>query len=273
MTSIASSLRQLDQLADRIRLHRQLRPDPIVIVEGPTDKLVLKEHIVASQIFPASNKNCVLATLVTLSEWGDRGAIGIVDTDFDDPSKLEDFADQLYPYNSRDLEAMLIELGTLAMVLEHQGSEQKLARFGGAEKLIQLLIDAVASVTALRYANARNNWGLAFDKVKLADKFDRNTLQLKVENYCAAISRASESDADTKSIYEAALSDAPDDLGPRGRDVLEAAGVALRKVAGSLKVESTSESVLTSQLHSSAGLALSRSDWLIGLKDRLHSLQ
>ncbi|MEQ8835379.1 MAG: hypothetical protein RID07_01090, partial [Lacipirellulaceae bacterium] len=60
-----------------------------------------------------------------------------------------------------------------------------------------------------------------------------------------------------------------DGRGPRGRDVVCLAGVALRHAIGSLRAAACEEKVLTPQLRSSAALLLERSEWLSRLKSEL----
>ncbi|WP_454299553.1 hypothetical protein [Salana multivorans] len=243
-----------------------------MLVEGPADLLVLKQHLVGAEIFPSAGKSNVLRALHLLSDWGDPAVIGVVDADFDDPADLAALDGRIWPYDERDLEAMLIGLGVLSLVLEHQGSSEKLTKYGGVEKLVRRLVEIVEPVTALRSVNSRERWGLAFDRVSIADKIDRRTLELKIDGYCAALIRASSAAPDNTAVSAACRADLPDNLGPRGRDVLEAAGVALRRIAGTLPAAASTESVLAGQLHSSAGLALASSRWLKDLKQRIEGM-
>lgn len=266
----SNSLRELDRVEDRLRQHRQVVNAPIVIVEGPDDQLVLKKHIEPSIIFPADGKRNVLRAIRALSNWGESALTAIIDVDFDDSTELAELADLVYPYEKRDLEGMLIALGVLASVLEHQGSSAKLKGCGGTDQLINRLVHEIAPVTAMRHANGRARLGLAFDRVKVGDKMQASTLKLGLTNYCAALLQASETEVDQATLDAAIAEYADDDaLGPRGRDVVEVAGVALRRVAGSLQAAAATEEVLTRQVHSSSGLALSTSDWIDGLKRRI----
>ena len=57
----AESLRSFDNVADRIKQHRQASQAPILLVEGSDDFLVLREHVPAADIFPADGKKNVIA--------------------------------------------------------------------------------------------------------------------------------------------------------------------------------------------------------------------
>lgn len=136
--------------------------------------------------------------------------------------------------------------------------------------MVNRLQSCVAPVTRLRLRNASENWGLAFDEVDLSTKIDQRDLTLKKLAYCSAIQRSSRGNIEFAIISATADDAALDDgLGARGKDVIAAAGVALRRVAGNLQLAATSESVLSAQVHSSSGLALANSEWLANLRAKL----
>ena len=115
MNERASSLREFDRPADRIRQHRQVHTGPILIVEGPHDHLLLKEHLEGVSLFPVDGKVNVLTCLKQFKSWDIQGVFGITDRDFDGPDQIDiEIADRHLHYDGRDLEAMLIDLGVLA---------------------------------------------------------------------------------------------------------------------------------------------------------------
>lgn len=262
MNSTISSLRELDRVEDRIRQHRQVFTGPIVILEGPTDELVLKPHFTGAALFPADGRNNVIRAAAKLQDWGATLVAGIVDADFEaaEPPPLPETVTR---YDQRDLEAMLIELGVLGAMLDHIGSSPKVEAAGGSVAVVSELIRVAAAITALRVMNAREGWGLNFDEVDLASKIDPHTLEFKAVGYCMALHAASEtivSIETLKGIADAA--DVDDGLGPRGKDVVAIAGVALRRRVGGLPAQAAGVELLTNQLHHGAGLALSLSPWL-----------
>ncbi|WP_144662447.1 hypothetical protein [Paenarthrobacter nicotinovorans] len=264
----AQSIRHFDRPADRIRQHRQASNQAIVIVEGPSDVRVLRPHLDAVAFFPVDGKTNAVNCARSLKEWGFDNFICVTDKDFDDPNEFTDIEICHHPYLLRDLEAMLIEMGVLTHVLEHLGSSDKLKSLGGAAALVSRLEELVRPVTLLRYRNSRENWGLPFDGVDLASKIVKRELTLKINNYCVALVQASGSAATVSALVSAIEEGQTDELGPRGKDVVAGAVVALRQVAGSLK-HGVDEDVLVAQLHSSCGLALSKSAWLAGLREKL----
>ena len=263
-TENASSLRDFDRPDDRIRQHRQVDDGPIIIVEGPTDQQLLQEHLPDVKFFPVDGKVNVLRCLRQLNAWGIQKVIGITDRDFDGPNQIEpEIADMHMHYQGRDLEAMLIELGVLATTLEYIGSRHKLSAVGGAQQFIDRLRTVVTPIMRLRLHNMQKGWGLPFDEIDLAGKLERRTVELKLESYCAALSSHYSCDASIEEIRTATADDSIDDgHGPRGKDIVIAAGVGLRHLVGSLQQAATGENVLAAMLYSSSGLAISRSEWL-----------
>lgn len=264
--SMSESLRDLDRVEDRIRQHWQVDKRPVLAVEGPADFLVLREHLSQAVLFPADGKKNVLRAIESLGEWGLNGFRGLVDADFDEPEEgREDY--RVLLYDGRDLEGMLVEMGVLAHLLEHQGSAAKLGKLGGAERLCKQLAQEAHAVAEIRAANEREAWGLRFDSVDVAAKADRDTLKLDVKRYVSALIQASDTSVQSSVVLESVTGDSLDGRGARGRDIVAFAGVALRRKAGSLPAAATTVDVLSAQLRSSAGLALSRSKWLANLRE------
>lgn len=252
-----------------MRQHRQVFSGPIVLIEGPADKRVLEPHLAEAALFPADGRNNVLRAAEQLHEWGLSLYVGIIDADFG-PEDQSSNHGSVICYEKRDLEAMLIELGVLGSLLDHLGSTVKIAAAGGSDVVVSKFIDVAAAISALRSANAREGWGLNFDEVDLASKIDPSTLELKAIGYCMALRAASHASVTVNELKGVVLDpEFEDELGPRGKDVLAIAGVALRRSLGSLPAQAADHEMLTRDLHLGAGFALSRSGWLQSLRDML----
>lgn len=281
MTTMNNTLQEMDRVQDRVRLHRQVSNLPVVIVEGPGDALTLKDHLKGiSDIFPAAGKSRVLAALEALQSWKFDAFLGIVDADFDDPSTSSHLDEVLVYYDFRDLEGMLINLGVLETVLEHHGSKNKLDSQGGSKELVDRLKAIVTPVSAIRKANATYSWGIPFSDVSIESHIQLKTLSFELEKYCLAACRSTNERAEPEAhriememILDASREDLHDARGPRGKDVLAVAGVALRRIAGSLGKNEVSEDRMVSLLHGSAGLALDKSSWLKVLRERVSRLR
>lgn len=269
LTEISNSLRELDRPADRIRQHRQASDEPILIVEGESDFLVLRPLLPEVEIFPADGKNNVVDTARTLISWNIDKFVCITDDDFDDGALISDLDHVHHPYCGTDMEAMLISLGVLASMLEHIGSTVKLTKLGGASKLVDDLIAHVAPVTALREVSSRRAWGLPFDEVPIASKIHKTTLVLNIESYCDALRRQMDEPIEYQVLVKTARDHSYSASAFRGKDVVAAAGVALRKTAGNLPHAAADPDCLCAQLHSSSAFALSKSEWYEELRGRL----
>lgn len=267
---MSSSLRDLDRVEDRIRQHRQVERSPILIVEGPDDILVLREHVPGEIIFPADGKRNVLRAMDSLGAWGIVGVRAVVDADFDEPEQGRDDP-RILLYEGRDLEAMLVLLGVLATILDHQGSASKIDSLGGARELCDQLISEAHAIAEIRAANQTQSWGLRFDAVDISSKADRRTLKIDLQRLVAALIQASDTDVSSADVLRVVKGDALDGRGPRGKDVLALAGLALRHRAGSLPVAATVVDVISGQLRSSAGLLVERSAWLTSLQAALQA--
>lgn len=264
---MTASVKELDRVEDRIRMHRQVKRESVLLVEGPSDALVLRPLVDGVKIFAANNKSNVYRAVSALKSWGIAGVRGVVDRDFDEDPE----AAQVIAWDGRDLENMLIGLGVLAEVLEHQGSDVKLAKVGGAPALVQKLIMTLSEVSRLRRINAREGLGLPFDDVSLASKVNQKTLSLDLKSYVTALLSKANYPVQLAQLLAQIASEEEDALGPRGKDVVALAGVALRSVAGNLKAHACDEPVLSGQLRSSSQFALHASEWIARLRQELEA--
>ncbi len=261
------ALREFDAPADRIRLHLQGASGRVLIVEGPTDAEVLGDLLNDIDIFPLGSRVSVLATASELMTSGVAAFLAVIDVDFLPAPTGADWDSVLYPYDGRDLESMLVDLGGLSRLIRYKGSSQKIETCGGADALVSRLQTSVEPVTRLRSHNAIGSLGWRFDAVKLVDKIDPRTLDLLIDSYCAALAGAS---GCTVGPLRAIAGEATRNPGPaRGKDVVAAASVALRRLAGSLARAACDPDVLARDLLAASSLLLRDSQWFAELSRRL----
>src|SRR5690606_2239300 len=117
------------------------------------------------------------------------------------------------PYDGRDLEAMLVDLGVLAEVLDSFGSAQKIDALGGVEALVEMCRTAAFPVARLRLASRREGWSVRFDAVDLTRKIDRSTLRLDIRGYCMALVSSSEVDFGSNVLID--IAEGTDAVPPR----------------------------------------------------------
>lgn len=269
-SSMSNSIRELDRVEDRIRLHWQADKRPALVVEGDDDALVLRPHFEQhAVVFRADGRNNAVRAARELRKSGHGLFCAVVDRDFGEEEVLDELADVLVAYDGRDLESMLISLGVLAKLADFLSSKSKLSAAGGSEALVARVIEVAMPVARLRSANATNRWGLRFDDVDLADKVDLKTLDLKLEGYCRALIDKSDRRLELGVLMEAAALPVGDDFGPRGKDVVALFGVALRRLVGDYKQAASREPLLSAPLRSSCEPELGASKWLSSVRDRL----
>lgn len=266
MSDSSSSLKNFDSPADRIRQHRQVRKGPIVIVEGPDDVSVLESILSGVDFFPVGGKRSVFTTTAQLAEWSMAGFVAITDRDFDGESQYEVNANFHFPYSGVDLEEMLIKLGVLAKVLRHVGSAEKISAFGGMAAIEDSVSRVAIVVGEIRRQNAAYGWGVNFDSVNLADKVDRNSLELKIDSYCSALlaGHRGSGDVDLSRLLTAAHE--AKGAAYKGKDALAATSAALRKLVGTLDKAACDTKLLGDMLRAASSYEVSRSTWFRELR-------
>ena len=235
-------LQRFDNLADRIRLHRQADDRPVIVGEGEADRRFLERVLTGetASYFLAGTRNTVVEVsgrAATLKV--DRIAC-VVDRDFDDMiAESETGGVPLVVYDNADLESMLWFSPLLDDVVEELGSSGKLKALGGIDNVRQVVLDAIRPLQRLRRANAVYRWGLPFDTLDIRRKMSITTLTISPQRLCDSLWRA-ELGVEKRELYEAASS-FPEATCPatgqplvRGRDALAALGVVLRRAAGNL---------------------------------------
>ena len=269
MTKPDGSLAQYDSPADRTRLHLQGSADRVLLVEGVADATVLREVLPNYAIVIAGKRENVLRAAEELLDAGQERFVAVIDRDFEPVPEGGDWDKVLFPYEGRDLECMLIELGGLARLISFKGADAKIARAGGLDEVVNRCILAIEPVTRLRSHARMHGWSLAFDQVAIEGKVQAEDLLLKHLPYCMALVAASDTTLTVREVEQAASNASVDPGPPRGKDVVAVAAVALRKTAGDLPKAACDPAILCSDLHGYSLLLLRESAWLHQLLDRL----
>lgn len=257
-------LRQYDRPQDRIRQHRQADQSPVLVVEGVDDLRVLEDHLVGVTIFPVGGKPPALAVTAALEGWGIQGFLCLIDHDFDGFPNPGKAGHRLRVYPKRDLEGWLVDIGVLASLLKHHSSSAKVDVVGGVKVVVEECKEAASPVTNLRKINAARQLGLAFDEVDLSSKVDLRTGKVDVDSYLESLRSASDTRRSYDEVREWASEVCDDGRGPRGKDVVEIAGVHLRKRLASLPHQAVGVDLMCANLRSGAALAVATDDWFIG---------
>ncbi|GIJ75977.1 hypothetical protein SAMN05443287_106212 [Micromonospora phaseoli] len=268
-----TSIKAYDRVADRIRQHRQADSRPVIVVEGPADSRFLRagfddEYV----IFPTGTRSSAINVTEQLSAWRIPDAACVVDRDFDDEVRSRELSGfPVFAYENADLEAMASKTDAFDLMIYELGSEQKVRDNGGPEAISRLIHMVVEPIARLRAANAAKRWGLAFDKVNVADKVSLKTLEFNLDSYCAALRGESISPPSMAELISVANGSVPLPYVPlcprrsspyyRGRDFLAVAGVALRRRAGSCQKAATDAEHLGGVIRAIACKNVKNSPW------------
>ncbi|MGW7033485.1 hypothetical protein ACWGFX_40730 [Streptomyces xanthophaeus] len=270
------SIRAFDNLADRIRLHRQHDTRPILIVEGVTDEKFLRSEYGERWIyFSAAGRVNAIRAIAELAEYSKHSSvICIVDRDFDDAVTSCEHRLPVLSYRNADLEGMITaEEGVLGVVLDNLSS----GKVDSPAKRSQLLYDVmslVVPVSRLRRANFINGWSLPFDEVEPANSVDTKKLSFSIRGYCTSLrAKALENGGESPSLsalidiadgtVEIAMPICPHGAAEyfSGKDFAAMLGVALRRKYGDLALAQAGRDQMVAALRMSASGRVSRTDW------------
>lgn len=284
--AVIVSIKAYDRVADRVRQHKQADRRPALIVEGPGDSRFLRVGFDDKYvIFPAGNRGQAFAVTEQLVDWLIPDVACVVDRDFDhEVVRRESNGFPVFAYENADLEAMSSKTDAFDLMLFELGSEQKIGDSGGPASIAGKIYSIVIPIARLRTANAVNGWGLAFDKVDLADKVSVATLEFNLKGYCAALHSKTLDPPQLSELVAVAdgLTSLPQEpscprgSSPyyRGRDFLAVVGVALRRQAGSCQKAATEVEHLAGILRAIACRTVKSSSWgkdlerfIVGLQD------
>jgi hypothetical protein len=259
------SIRELDKLSDRIKLHRQADPRGILVIEGPSDKRFI-ERLAPGQwaLFPAGTRNVVISTINDVTCLCVERVAGLIDRDFDSIAlKAREEGLPIFWYETADLEGFLFLDEAFGGMLNELASEQKLKSFGGISAVREKAISSAFEIAVLRAANCANEWGLPFDRVDLSRKIDRDTLALKRVSYCRALTEPTHVEVHHHVLgqtiqieLDKGNFDAIKGSLFSGKDALAVVGVALKNKIGTCSSDVTTYDHLARVLRLTAAITL-----------------
>ena len=264
-------------LADRIRLHRQVDRRSCIVVEGNSDRRFIQRILGTDvTVFVAGSRANVLRTALTLHDHRISGVACAIDQDFHRADYHQ--IPRVVAYDNADLEAMLWTSSALEHLLTEVGSAEKLHLFGGARLLRAAVVHALLPLTRLRAANALEGWGLNFDLLRLAPRVNRATLSIQTQSLCDALASTAPGGVERRHLY-AVASEGSDEVCSytnypmvRGRDALVVTGVALRHLVGNLSHQQAAVERLEETLRLAATTSdVIRAPWYARLQHLLNS--
>lgn len=165
-------------IANELRMERQVRTLTYLIVEGSTDWRLLSKFVdpQTSAVRSAFTKDNVISVLEILRGTSFSRLLAIVDLDYEGLLGQKTTRQDVFYTPDHDLEILLLRSPALTDVLREFGSQSKIdtASKVGIHPL-QLSLEATKPLGCLRLASIRNGWALKFDQMKF-DFVDTQTL-------------------------------------------------------------------------------------------------
>jgi hypothetical protein len=233
-----------DREANSIRQRRSTFLGTFLLVEGDTDKKFYRRFvdqavctIVVTSGKPSS-KLRVINILKILDESGFRGALGIVDADFDLLESLPEDSPNVVRTDTHDLEAMMLAKGGFEKLLNEYTSDEKLPKFikehGDVRKIV---LAAGMQVGYLRWVSQRKNLNLSFSNIKFGNFLDKETLQFDVRKFIQEVKNKSQAQAlKSEDLQQQILAQQNDRHDPWqvccGHDLMEILALAFCKAIG-----------------------------------------
>lgn len=246
------------EIANEIRLKRQLHSGSFVIVEGYTDKKVFgnffKEDI--CKLVPAFGKGNAVEALSILGSENFVGVVAIVDADFWLLNGVAPTSTNLFVTDTHDLETMMIQSPALEKVLQEFGSETKIQKFvkkTGIDVRTKLL-DVGRVIGYFRWISLQENLDLKFDGLSYEKFVSRETLSIDVGKLIKVVKNHSQKhDLPEQEIYDK-INELEKTLNVPlwhiccGDDLIYILSIGLRKIFGSRKVGEVKREILERSL-------------------------
>jgi hypothetical protein len=149
-----------------MRLVRAVFNGSLLLVEGDIDWRVLRLFVDASLCKPVIciNKSNVLGAVDLIDRARFRGAVAVVDDDYDHLLGRRVASQNLCYTDANDLEGIIFRSGALEKVLLNYGSEAKIGKLESHAglPLREILYEQAAAVGAMRLAAKRRGWNIRF---------------------------------------------------------------------------------------------------------------
>ena len=224
-------------IANEIRLLRQVHQGAFLIVEGRDDRLFMERFtcLEKCKIKVARGKENVRQVLEILNEDRFPGAVGLIDADFDRIEVPQTGSPNLVMPEYHDLETMLICSPALGRVLIELGSQSKLDNFD--EPVLDAILRRGLPLGCLRLHSKRAKLDLRFDDLNYNDWIDRSTFQWSTSRLVEVVKNHSQRQDLSSVELESAIEELLDDqYNPRelcnGTDLVEILSIGLRGKLG-----------------------------------------
>ena len=252
-----SGLKKWHIVVNEVLFKRNDNPShSFLLVEGSDDGKFWRNHIDEQAPRPINmvGKGDVVKAIRHLDGLDFRGALAVVDLDFDTPEALAILSSNLVHTPGCDLEGMLLQTRALDAILVELGDTEKITRFvaRAGQDVRSALVMRALPFGLVRLANERHDLGLDLGKLGPARFLDERTWEVDHARLRAACEEAAALLRPKAGLeWEALLDEARVDDPWRvcqGHDLLKILAVGLRHVLGNQKVATCGEDRLATIL-------------------------
>jgi hypothetical protein len=232
-------------IANSIQMKRSQNPTrTYLLVEGTDDKAFFGRYAdpAACNIVVAHGRPKVEGVVLELDRRGFRGALGIVDADFEVLEQREPPSPNVLVTDHHDVECMLLASPALDHLLREMGEEERVASFQNEQGrvVVDYLLSIGQTIGYLRWASARHQWSLKFEglsfKAFVREKdfgFERRSLLEEVRRHQGGRTEPIPSVAEMEASIEALSAPAHSAWYVCcGHDLVDLLSIGLRRVLG-----------------------------------------
>jgi len=248
-----------DILANEIEMHRQIHAGAFLVLEGKDDlRFWRARHHENCELVDGEAKINVVRALRLLDSRRFKGALGLVDSDYDTFRSGEQLSPNLVATDAHDLECVLCRSRALEAVLAEHGDASRISRFEDAEGtgVRQALLDRALVFGRVRLAATLWYETDAMRHIRVQRFLDESNWLVDAE---ALIDTVADCSARDRRAWQSRTDDFQHEdpwFVVRGHDMVEILRIGLRRVLGDVP-----RTIGVKGLASGLRLAMSR-EWL-----------
>ena len=225
-------------LVVELKMSRMVHDRGFLVVEGPDDVRFWERHRDRDcELVCGESKSSVVDGIERLDGERFRGALGVVDSDYDAIMGIESGSENLVATDAHDLECVLCRSSALEAALAEYGDRTKIEQFeqeSGGDVRASLL-DRALAFGKLRWAALSCGDTAGLGKIKVPRFLDEETWTVDDEALMAEVPCDSGDSLSTWRRRVAALPYGDPWHVARGHDMLEILRIGLRQVLGDIR--------------------------------------
>ena len=223
-------------IAAEIHMTRTLGNSSFLIVEGVTDwKFWSPRKDPGCVVIDGEGKNNVIGCIEQLDASKFRGALGVVDSDYDELKGKKSSSENLVPTDAHDLESLLCRSSALDVVLAEFGNPEKIDQFQASAKrdVRSALLDRALVFGRVRWAAIRFSLNIESKRIVIPRFVSEARWAVDEESLIEVIADLP-SGAQTLRRQIAKLTSADPWHIVQGHDLIAILRIGLRKVLGDI---------------------------------------